>query len=64
MTEKIEAARIIRVGAERLRQIAAAHTDAQHAAEILRIAAEMDEHAAELERPVADALPSSASTAA
>ena len=55
MTDKVIAARNIRIGAERLRQIAASETDAQRAAEMLRIAGEMDEHAADLERAVADA---------
>lgn len=64
MTDKTETARIIRVGAERLRRIAAEKADAQQAAEMLRVAVEMDEHAAELERTIADTLPSSAGGAA
>lgn len=55
MTDKIVLARTIRVGAERLRQIAASEAEAKRAAEMLRLAVEMDEHAAELERAVADA---------
>jgi hypothetical protein len=55
MTEEIASARTIRVGAERLRLLAVSEADAERAAEMLRIAQEMDEHAAELERAIADA---------
>jgi hypothetical protein len=53
MKNKIEVARDMRVGAERLRQIAVNETDSERAAEMIRIAKEMDEHAAELERSLA-----------
>lgn len=54
MKDKVEVSRDMRVGAERLRQIAVNETDAQRAVEMIRIAKEMDEHAAELERALAD----------
>jgi hypothetical protein len=54
MSDTIMAARDIRVGAERLRQLAATETDAKRAADMLRIAGEMDEHAAELEASIVD----------
>ncbi|HEY3916269.1 MAG TPA: hypothetical protein VGL83_00675 [Stellaceae bacterium] len=50
MTEKIETARTIRLSVESLRTIAMREPDPKLAAELMRIAAEMDEHAAELER--------------
>jgi hypothetical protein len=50
MSKGIEVARGMRIGAERLRQLAVSETDRDRAREMLRIAAEMDEHAAELER--------------
>jgi hypothetical protein len=60
VTEKIVAARKIRIGAERLRQIAASEADGERAAEMIRIAQEMDEHAAELERSVVSRQPRNA----
>lgn len=57
MTDKIETARTIRIGAEALRKIAARETDAEQVAELVRIADEMDEHAAELERSCLDQQP-------
>lgn len=54
MKEKLVAARDIRVGAERLRQLAANETDPERAAEMRRIAHEMDDHAAELEHAIAN----------
>ena len=53
MTEKLATARRIRVGAERLRKLASSEADAKNVAEMIRIAREMDEHAAELERSIA-----------
>lgn len=50
MTERIEAARSIRIGAERLRQLASAEANQELASQMVEIAAEMDHHAAELER--------------
>jgi hypothetical protein len=55
MNNKIIAARNIRIGAESLRQLATTEADAARAAEMLRIAREMDEHAAALEVSVANA---------
>jgi hypothetical protein len=52
MIEKMVSARQIRVGAERLRKIAASESDAERAAELNRMAQEMDEHAAEIERAI------------
>lgn len=60
MTEKIVAARKIRIGAERLRKIAASEADAERVAEMTRIAQEMDKHAAELERSVVNEQPRNA----
>jgi hypothetical protein len=45
-----EAAKSMRAGAERLRQIAATEGDSQLGREMLQIADEMDKAAAELER--------------
>ena len=52
MIDTIEAALRIRIGAERLRKIAASEADAELIAEMIRMAQEMDEHSAELERSV------------
>jgi len=57
MTEKIEVARKIRIGADRLRKIAGCAADAEYAAKMTRIAQEMDEHATELERSVMNRQP-------
>ncbi|HEX3973386.1 MAG TPA: hypothetical protein VHX19_18790 [Stellaceae bacterium] len=54
MSDTIIAARDIRVGAERLREMAATEADAELVAEMLRLAGEMDEHAAALEASIAD----------
>jgi len=53
MTERLKRAQVIRLGAERLRQMAAAETDRDHASEMIEIAAEMEENAARLERSFA-----------
>ncbi|HXR87338.1 MAG TPA: hypothetical protein VN728_10220 [Stellaceae bacterium] len=55
MKERWETARSIRIGSERLRQIAAEETNAKLAADMLETAAEMDQHAAEIERSLAKA---------
>ena len=52
--QRLDAARIIRMGAERLRQIAADDTNQELARQMRQMAAEMDENAAHLERSVAD----------
>lgn len=57
MTEKIEVAMTIRAGAERLRRIAADEANPERAREMLRHAAEMDEHATEIERAFAKTPP-------
>jgi hypothetical protein len=49
MTEKIERCRAMRIGAIALRKIAARETDPTLAAELVRVAEQMDERAAELE---------------
>jgi hypothetical protein len=49
MSDKREMARTIRVGAAALRKIATRETDPTSAAELIRVASEMEEHAAELE---------------
>jgi hypothetical protein len=49
MSEKSEMARTIRIGADALRKIATRETDPESAAELIRVATEMEEHAAELE---------------
>ena len=49
MTERIEAALAIRLGAQRLRQIAATDSEPERAAELRVIARDMDESAALLE---------------
>jgi hypothetical protein len=49
MSERAETARTIRDGAAALRRIAARETDPKSAARLIRVAKEMDEHAAELE---------------
>ena len=54
MMDKLETARSIRTGAERLRQLATSETNPELANEMRRIAAEMDENAATLERSIAD----------
>ena len=53
MTEKIDAARTMRIGAETLRKIATRETDPGLVSELLRFAQEMDEHA-EIERSIAN----------
>lgn len=58
MTEKIEALRTMRTGAEALRKVAAAETDPNLIAKLIRVAAEMDEHAAELEHSLVKQQPS------
>jgi hypothetical protein len=50
VAKQIEAARSMRAGAERLRRVAAKKTNLKRADEMLRFAAELDEHASELER--------------
>ena len=55
--DKLGTARDIREGAERLRKLAADEADAERAAEMLQIAKEMDEHAAELERSTTNRRP-------
>jgi len=57
MIDPIEAARQIRIGAERLRKIAANEADSELVPEMTRMALEMDEHAAEIERSVRNEQP-------
>ncbi len=54
MSDRLETARSIRIGAERLRQIARHETNSVLASEMRRIADEMDENAAHLERAYAN----------
>jgi len=64
MRERLETARLMRVGAERLRKLAGDETDPKMAADMLDIAVEMDQHAAEIERSLttpSNASPASAS---
>lgn len=51
--ERLDSARIIRLGAERLRQLAENQASPDAAREMLGLAVEMDENAAELESFVA-----------
>jgi hypothetical protein len=57
MAERLGKARIIRIGAERLRRLAANESSPEAAREMLRIAGEMDEYAAELEQSFANRPP-------
>jgi hypothetical protein len=57
MSDKIELARTMRVGAEALRKIAIREIEPSLVTELLRLAREMDEHAAEMERSVASNQP-------
>lgn len=49
MMDRLDSARTIRTGAERLRQLAETEASSDVASEMLRLAVEMDENAAELE---------------
>jgi hypothetical protein len=64
VTEKNEAARAIRIGAERLREVATREPDPDFVADLIRVAQEMDEHAAEIERSIANEQPLIANDAA
>lgn len=61
MTERLEAARSMRESAARLRQIA--KTETKLSAELLRVADEIDEDAARLEKSFRDKPPTTANDA-
>jgi hypothetical protein len=63
MSERIEAARSMRTDAERLRTIATRKKDPKLAAELTRIARQMDKHSAELDSLFVDKPPSPANDA-
>jgi TorA maturation chaperone TorD len=58
MTETIEKPSTLRIGAETLRKIATRETDPKMAAEVIRVAEKMDQHAAEFERLFVNQQPS------
>jgi hypothetical protein len=57
MTNKLETARALRSDAEHLRLLAAGETNPEKVAEMRWMAAELDDHAANLERQLANEPP-------